>query len=146
MISKTRTQKLEQAAIEIVEAFGIERLDQMQGDARRVALRQMYHELEAAQDCHYDTAKRHIARACRRLRHPDYTPPKWGGQRQNAGRPSHSDDMRLLVEQFISSGGEAIIGDNYVVFGGRDADGERIPLDELQYSTELGFYHKKGDE
>jgi len=141
MISKTRKRKLEQAAIEIVEAFGIERLDKMQGDARRVALRQMYHELEAAQGCHYDTAKRHIARACRRLRHPDYKPPQWGGQRQNAGRPSHSDDMRTLIEAFITGGGDAILIGDYVVFGD---EGQRISLDELNYSTELGFY-KKGD-
>jgi hypothetical protein len=37
--------------------------------------------------CHKDTARNHVAKAARRKRHPDWTPPKWGGKRPGAGRP-----------------------------------------------------------
>lgn len=140
---KERTQLLENRAIEIVREFGIENLDAMDDMVeRRAELRRMYHQLEDEMQCHYDTAKRHIAKACRRLRHPDHKTPQWGGQREGAGRPSRADEMRSLVEDFIAGGGEAVITGNYVIFGGVDADGEKIPLSELRYSSELGFYRE----
>lgn len=44
-------------------------------------------------DCHRDTARNHVAKAARRQRHPDWTPPQWGGKRPGAGRPAvHSED------------------------------------------------------
>lgn len=40
-----------------------------------------------ATGCTYMTARKHIARAAERKRHPDYEPPEWGGKRPGAGRP-----------------------------------------------------------
>jgi hypothetical protein len=37
--------------------------------------------------CTKETARRHVAGAARRKRHPDWRPPKHGGQRPGAGRP-----------------------------------------------------------
>lgn len=38
--------------------------------------------------CHISTAKRHMARAICKIRHPDYVAPQHGGKREGAGRPS----------------------------------------------------------
>jgi len=38
-------------------------------------------------DCLKSTARKHVARAARRKRHPDWNPPQYGGQRPGAGRP-----------------------------------------------------------
>lgn len=43
--------------------------------------------------CRRDTARNHVAKAARRQRHPDWTPPQWGGKRPGAGRPAvNSED------------------------------------------------------
>jgi hypothetical protein len=50
-------------------------------------------ELSKRANCHLDTAKRNIAKAARRMRHPDWK-PEWGGARPGAGKriPEISND------------------------------------------------------
>lgn len=45
--------------------------------------------------CQPHTARKHVARAARRKRHPGWRPPQWGGAREGAGRPhNHVIDVR----------------------------------------------------
>lgn len=55
-----------------------------------VPLRQWAPEFAAAQQCHQDTAKRHLARAVRLLR--GEAAVQWGGRRQGAGRPGKEEE------------------------------------------------------
>lgn len=52
---------------------------------RQVAIRPLAHLLADRDGCHYETAKRVIARAIR-LRRGEL-PGEWGGKREGAGRP-----------------------------------------------------------
>jgi hypothetical protein len=55
--------------------------------------------------CTKETARKHVARAARRKRYPDYEPPRWGGKRPGAGRPfEHVIDVangRCVVSQRV---------------------------------------------
>lgn len=48
--------------------------------------------------CHRDTARSHVAKAARRQRHPDWTPPQHGGRRIGAGLPSYYEQVTALLE------------------------------------------------
>ena len=69
------------AADLITQAGGVAHIDSLAPEARRYALLSLYKQLQADQGIVRDTARQHIARACRKARHPDYTPPQWGGNR-----------------------------------------------------------------
>jgi len=70
-------------ALSIVSNFGIEKLDTMENPDRKRALRSMAKELKDHDGCTIDTAKVHIAKACRRLRNPSETSDvSWGGARE----------------------------------------------------------------
>ncbi|MBE2200444.1 MAG: hypothetical protein IAE79_17650 [Anaerolinea sp.] len=55
--------------------------------------------------CHKDTARYHVAKAAQRKRHPDWTPPQWGGRRHGTGAPlRHAIDVvngRCIVSQWV---------------------------------------------
>lgn len=55
--------------------------------------------------CHRDTARYHVAKAARRKRHPDWTPPQHGGKRSGAGRkPDYVIDVvngRAIVSRRV---------------------------------------------
>lgn len=52
---------------------------------QQVAFRPLAQELAKRVDCHYDTAKRHVAAAVRRAR--GELAAQWGGAREGAGYP-----------------------------------------------------------
>jgi len=78
-----RTAALQALAAEILAASGIDVTTATPPET----LRGLYRQLAEIAPCHPDTAKRHVARAMRRKRHPDYKPPQHGGARDGAGRP-----------------------------------------------------------
>jgi hypothetical protein len=59
-------------------------------------------------ECHPRTAKRHVVRAARRKRHPDWQPPGWGGRRERAGRKrDYIVDVargRAIVSKYVDAG------------------------------------------
>ena len=54
---------------------------------QQVDVRTLAKELAAQANCHYDTARRHIATAVRRARGGQLPNGTWGGKRDGAGRP-----------------------------------------------------------
>lgn len=79
---KDRHQAIQDAAFAIVRNFGVKRLDDLPQRIRLAHLREFAGQLQQETDCHRETARIHIAKACRRLRHPDMTEEKaWGGMR-----------------------------------------------------------------
>lgn len=83
-----RTQEIFDSAVAIVSAFGINRLDGMDNPAARKAnLVAMAHQLVANTGVTLETSRSYIAKACRRMRSPDWQPPERGGARDGAGRP-----------------------------------------------------------
>ncbi len=80
-------------AEEIVGQFGIEKLDEMplkEANAQRVVFK---YQVARLTGCHLETARRNVARACRRLRHPDRREPQRGGPREGAGRPPRAPSL-----------------------------------------------------
>ncbi len=78
---RTQNQQTQEAARQLVASIGIATLDSMTGDARRSILIGLYKQLQSTQAIAYDTARRHIAQACRRLRGESIPPDSWGGKR-----------------------------------------------------------------
>lgn len=118
--TKQRHLEIYTAAVSTLEAAGgveaIDRLDQVE---RPVKLRELYRQVVEATSCHYDTAKRNIAKACRRARFQNMQqrepteeqlkdlaywkrralkaeeklkPSPWGGKKPGAGRPKITED------------------------------------------------------
>lgn len=83
-----RTQEIFDSAVAIVEAFGLQRLDAMDNPtARKAQLVAMAHQHVQQTGVTFETARQYIAKACRRMRSPDWQPPARGGARNGAGRP-----------------------------------------------------------
>jgi hypothetical protein len=83
---KERSEFILRTAEEIVGGFGVEKLDGMplkEANALKVLFK---HQVARLADCHLETARRNVAKACRRLRHPDRREPGRGGKREGAGR------------------------------------------------------------
>lgn len=81
--------------METVALFGVGNLDQLSQEAARLQLAAMYRELMSRTAVSWVTARRHIARACRRQRHPDWQPPaEWGGERPGAGAKEGNQNAR----------------------------------------------------
>lgn len=82
--TKPRYQQTRAAAMQIVSGVGIVAYHELDDDGRKAARQQMQQRLQAVTGCAYETARRHIATALRRHRHPDVTPPDaWGGDRRS---------------------------------------------------------------
>lgn len=88
LTGKRRSEQIFNAAMGLVEEFGIEKLDDMSQPARKAQLASFAHLLAEQMECHIETARIHIAKACRRMRHPDWKAPERGGSRPGAGRPA----------------------------------------------------------
>lgn len=86
--TRQRTEQIHAAARQLVAAVGgVEVLDAMTDlEARRSVLVGLAKQLATNEVITYKTARLHIAKACRRMRTPTHTAPKWGGQREGAGR------------------------------------------------------------
>lgn len=73
--------------MQMVASIGIATLDAMTIDAARQILIGLYKQLATDQDISTQASKRHIAKAARRQRHPDWSPPdNWGGDRTQHNR------------------------------------------------------------
>ena len=81
-ITRQRYDQIQEAAMRLVASIGVTTLDAMTLDAARLIMVGLYHQLATDQDTNTQVAKRHIYRAAHRQRHPDWTPPDWGGQRE----------------------------------------------------------------
>jgi len=77
-MTKNRTQQLASLAAEILAESGVD-------VSQQVEIRPLAKLMQARCDAHYETCKRHIARAIRRAQ--GETPRQWGGPRPGAGRP-----------------------------------------------------------
>jgi len=77
--SKQYTAQLHAAAVAIVREFGIKKLDAMENPARSAQLTVFRVQLQQETGCTRETARQHIAKACRRLRDPNFVMPQWGG-------------------------------------------------------------------
>jgi len=81
-VTRSRSNAIQASAARIVsEAGGVKYLDNLSGDIRRATLIVLYKQLHEAESVHYDTARSHIARACRRARGQTIPPDGWGGKR-----------------------------------------------------------------
>lgn len=87
MNTKSRHEQIYAAAqAELAKAGGVEAVDELQNPERLETLRRMYKAVEQATNCHYDTAKRNVAKALRRGRY-GVMQARWGGERPGSGRP-----------------------------------------------------------
>jgi hypothetical protein len=82
--SATATQAKAMQLVAWLGATWIDSLSLDESNKIRAALASI---LEVQADVHRETARKHIAKAMRRQRHPDWQPPAWGGPRPGAGRP-----------------------------------------------------------
>jgi len=80
---KKRTQQLAAIAAEILAESGVD-------VSQRVEIRPLAKLMKARCDAHYETCKRHIARAVRRAR--GEMAGQWGGRRPGAGRPKKDEN------------------------------------------------------
>jgi hypothetical protein len=85
-VTQQRTNEIQNAATLLVASIGIEAIDALPDDARKPQLVALAHQLQSAESIHYETARNHIARACRRAR-GQAVKMKRGGSREGAGRP-----------------------------------------------------------
>ena len=79
--NKSRYRALQDAASAIVREFGVSKLDELPQRVALAHLREFAGQLQHETGCHRETARIHIAAACRRLRHPDTPEKAWGGMR-----------------------------------------------------------------
>ena len=94
--TKARSQMIHEAALRLVDTFALDSMPR-ESDADKEALRLAYRgyaeSLMAETGCTYDTARRHVVKANRIKRHPNYdgaggyVAAGWGGKRGGAGRP-----------------------------------------------------------
>ena len=145
MVTQKRIQEIQDAALRIVAEYGIENLDKLPLETRTVVVADMRRRLMTETGCVAETARKRIAWAIRRLRDP-HTPPTVdarGGRRPGAGRPTRVE--QLFREWGEETGlGEVIVsdGEKVAVFYDEDPVEERIPISDLGYNSELGFFRK----
>lgn len=86
-ITKEKYDEIQESAMQIVADYGIRNIDAVDTQPRKHILRGWAGQLMADFDITLQTARQHIAKACRRQRNPSWQPPQdWGGQREGAGR------------------------------------------------------------
>ena len=81
-ITRQRYDQIQEAAMRLVASIGVTTLDAMTLDAKTSIHTGLYKQLAADQGIDTQQSRRHIYRAVRRQRYPDWTPPDWGGQRE----------------------------------------------------------------
>lgn len=85
-IPRERFNQIQSEAMKMVSDIGIDKLDAMPQAVRKPQLAVLYRLVEEQEQISYGAARRHIAKAMRRQRHPDNTPEQgWGGKRDGAG-------------------------------------------------------------
>lgn len=97
--TKEQSNEVQGEAMKIVSLFGIHNLDALSLEDANAQKTAMYRELMSRTAVSWPTARRHIVRACRRQRHPDWQPPiEWGGERPGAGAPEGNQNRRKASE------------------------------------------------
>jgi hypothetical protein len=74
-------QSLRRLAAAKIEEIGIDKLDAMPIQLAQATLRLAAHQMMQETGCHRQTARKHLASACRRARTAGEPSPKWGGWR-----------------------------------------------------------------
>jgi len=89
-ITRERSEQIQKSAMQIVASYSVSCLDAIENKtARKAILRGWSYQLVVDCGITLQTARQHIARACRRQRHPGWQPPDgWGGSRDGSGRKS----------------------------------------------------------
>lgn len=89
-ITKDQNGRIQEAAMEIVFDYSIKKLDAIDTTTiRKAILRGLSYQLVAEFGVTINTARQHIAKACRRQRYPKWEAPEvWGGKRSGAGAKS----------------------------------------------------------
>lgn len=81
-VTRSRSDAIQTSAARIVKnAGGVEYLDSLSIPAGKAILIGLYKQLQDEESVAYDTARSHIARACRRARGQTIAPDGWGGRR-----------------------------------------------------------------
>lgn len=84
--TKARSQEIYTAACSALEQVGgVSEVDKIPSYDRGPILRKLYGMVVETTGCHYDTAKRNVAKALRKGRFAEIQ--KWGGTRPGAGYP-----------------------------------------------------------
>lgn len=87
--SKEKFEATQQQAMDLVQFLGVGRIDELPRERGNKVFAALCHLLEALAEVSPDTGRRHIAKAMRRQRHPDWKAKNesgWGGKREGAGR------------------------------------------------------------
>ncbi len=86
-ITKQRSNEIQSSAMRLVSAYGIANIDRVESPARQKIADGWAGQLMWDYSVSFQTARQHVAKACRRQRHPDWESPNgWGGYRDGAGR------------------------------------------------------------
>lgn len=81
-ITKKRYEDIQEAAMKLIASYGIKKLDAIDSGTRIRIMTGYTAQLQAQFGNGRDAARSHIAKACRRQRHPQWRPPEnWGGAR-----------------------------------------------------------------
>jgi hypothetical protein len=93
--TKARHQEILTAAAEAIDRFGgVEAIDALLPDQRKLKLRLLKVEISSKTHCTADTARRNIAKALQRARHPLNDIDQWGGERTPApGKTTGPDPL-----------------------------------------------------
>lgn len=92
--TKTRSLEIYAAAVSALETVGgVTEVDKIPSYERGPILRKLYGMVVEATDCHYDTAKRNVAKALRKGRFAEMQKRGWGGTRPGAGRPKSESEQ-----------------------------------------------------
>lgn len=89
--SKEKHDATQEDAMRLIQSIGVSRFDELEGERREKAWKAICHLFQALADVAPETARRHVAKAARRQRHPDWRAKNesgWGGYRPGAGRKS----------------------------------------------------------
>lgn len=139
---KERSEYILRMAEKMVGEFGIQKLDAMPLKEANLQIALFKHQLARQVECHTETARRNIARACRRLRHPDRKGPQRGGKREGAGRkpaePSLYEKLTVGMSELNSQA--FILCPMYV--GGDSTDIERF-VEEVYQKPVTDDNHKE---
>lgn len=87
-ITKQRYEEIQEAAMQVVASYTVQRFDDVQkqnNTAWNAINRGFAYQLVAEFGITFQTARQHIAKACRRQRNPNWIAPEWGGKREGAG-------------------------------------------------------------
>jgi hypothetical protein len=110
MNTKKRHQEILNAAERVLQDFGgIEVIDGMPQEERKLTLRLMVVNVGGAANCHLDTARRNVVKALRRARHPLNDLGRWGGARENTGpTPLPEDQKRQKCSLVLAPGSKEL--------------------------------------